>query len=144
MSGAALSLIRPFYRWYFLAQIFPLEIKPVLGPSEAENLRRLAGQAEPHAHHHTALLFIDGPVEPAGVADILVDPHFDLIRANGFVLGNDGTVYAVQTVGGRKDIAAFADSSLEIGKIVCISQCGAVDTDGLQASIALVLISPVR
>jgi len=116
----------------------------ILGPGAAENFQRLAGEAEPHAHHHTALLSVDGPVDPAGVGDILADPRFDLIRAKGFVLGDDDTVYAVQTVGGRKEIAAFAGAPREIGQIVCIRQGGPVDIDGLEAALARVSISPAR
>ena len=109
---------------------------PVLLGARLETSVPRTDHNHPHAHHQSIVLRVDSPVDPHALADRLSDAAFALIRTKGFVTGQDGRTYAVQTVGRRATVAAAIQPVDAEGRIVCISTGGAIDGDALEAMVA--------
>ena len=91
---------------------------------------------EQHANHHAKVFGVDHPVDVHQLAKGLSDAAIDLIRSKGFVIGIDGQVYNVQTVGRRWQVSATKKEVTTTGHLVCIRFRHPIDANAIERVIA--------
>jgi len=95
-----------------------------------------AGQPHDHGHNHhaehqTAVIEVQGNVDPECLARQLAMPELGLTRAKGFVRDRAGTLYAVQTVGQRWEARPTVREVHQSGRIVCIAHGQQIDLEAI-------------
>lgn len=74
-----------------------------------------------HPIYHSAVLEFAKGVDPVAVAQQLAHAKHQLLRSKGHVLGANGVVWTVQTVGRRFEVYQAAENTRYVGKIVVIA-----------------------
>lgn len=90
-------------------------------------------RSEAHPAYMSAVIEFEPGVDPARLADILAHEDTGLLRSKGHVVGADGEVYTVQTVGRKQEVRKSRPDVGNISKMVIITNRLDVDPDRLAA-----------
>lgn len=89
-----------------------------------------------HAGHRAAVLRVARPVKPEALAERLAAPELDLVRAKGFVQGQDGQLYLLQVVGRRWEVTLAPAATSASDRIACIGYGEQLDAKAISRIIS--------